>query len=434
MASSKRNWVSARDAAGSRRARPDLQRRRARVATTTTAAAHRKLSRSRSAAALAWGHGRARRAAASSKYGDPVTYMRSGRSGGGTPRDLYRAARDLRGRRTRILCARQRTPSMIPQVWSARGRHPDLAAARTAMIGLGFWRPWTKETLRRLRRDERRAPEPRVGRRQTSPPELGIASVGKRTNRRSPSRPSPRSATTSGITSELFPDKSCGPTQADCLDAPMSLTTPNIQDPKASAMVVHALGLAVPARRNLGDAQALHGEELFGQIGCGSCHIQKMVTGVLADWPELSNQTIHPYTDLLLHDMGSELAGAGRPDFKRPAADTPHPSTVGPRRYLSASSVATCSCCTTAARAISPGDPQWHEGQSTGRARIRSATYRRRARRPGRVPPVTSAHRPVAADARRLESGGEIGGPVRCYALSRLGSARRTDHMSQETS
>ena len=35
-----------------------------------------------------------------------------------------------------------------------------------------------------------------------------------------------------GITSELFPDKSCGPTQTDCLDAPMSLTIPNIQDPQ----------------------------------------------------------------------------------------------------------------------------------------------------------------------------------------------------------
>jgi CxxC motif-containing protein (DUF1111 family) len=65
----------------------------------------------------------------------------------------------------------------------------------------------------------------------------------------------------------------------------------------------------------LHDAQALHGEELFGQIGCGSCHSQKIVTGVLPDWPELSNQTIHPYTDLLLHDMGSDLAD-GRPDFE----------------------------------------------------------------------------------------------------------------------
>jgi CxxC motif-containing protein (DUF1111 family) len=131
-----------------------------------------------------------------------------------------------------------------------------------------------------------------------------------------------------GITSAMFPDKSCTAAQTDCLAAPMSDTIPNIQDPKAAAMVVHALGLAVPARRKLDDAQALHGEELFGQIGCGSCHVQKMVTGVLADWPELSNQTIHPYTDLLLHDMGAGLAD-GRPDFEATGSEWRTPPLWG---------------------------------------------------------------------------------------------------------
>ncbi|MGB1017393.1 MAG: di-heme oxidoredictase family protein, partial [Nannocystaceae bacterium] len=50
------------------------------------------------------------------------------------------------------------------------------------------------------------------------------------------------------------------------------------------------------------------------EAGCRSCHIQKFVTGQLADTPEVDNQEIYPYTDLLLHDMGSELAD-GRPDF-----------------------------------------------------------------------------------------------------------------------
>jgi CxxC motif-containing protein (DUF1111 family) len=39
-----------------------------------------------------------------------------------------------------------------------------------------------------------------------------------------------------------------------------------------------------------------------------------MKTGTFADVPLLSNQTIHPYTDLLLHDMGADLAD-GRPDY-----------------------------------------------------------------------------------------------------------------------
>jgi CxxC motif-containing protein (DUF1111 family) len=117
-----------------------------------------------------------------------------------------------------------------------------------------------------------------------------------------------------GVTSAMFPDRNCGPTERECLNAPQSATLPNIQDVKADAMVVHALGLAVPARRNLDDPSALRGEQVFTDIGCDRCHVTTMVTGVLADWPELSNQTIHPYTDLLLHDMGGGLAD-GRPEF-----------------------------------------------------------------------------------------------------------------------
>jgi CxxC motif-containing protein (DUF1111 family) len=54
---------------------------------------------------------------------------------------------------------------------------------------------------------------------------------------------------------------------------------------------------------------------LFGDLGCSSCHTTSFTTGVLDDAPELSSQLIHPYTDLLLHDMGDDLAD-GRPDFE----------------------------------------------------------------------------------------------------------------------
>ncbi|RYE84866.1 MAG: hypothetical protein EOO75_17615, partial [Myxococcales bacterium] len=48
------------------------------------------------------------------------------------------------------------------------------------------------------------------------------------------------------------------------------------------------------------------------QVGCGSCHVGEMRTGAHAI-PELADQLIRPYTDLLLHDMGPELAD-DRPD------------------------------------------------------------------------------------------------------------------------
>jgi CxxC motif-containing protein (DUF1111 family) len=93
-------------------------------------------------------------------------------------------------------------------------------------------------------------------------------------------------------------------------------------------MNVHAHSIAVPARRNLSDPHALHGEQLFAQAGCASCHIPKLQTGTLAGWPQLSNQTIWPFSDLLLHDMGSELAD-GRPDFEATGSDWRTPPLWG---------------------------------------------------------------------------------------------------------
>jgi CxxC motif-containing protein (DUF1111 family) len=56
------------------------------------------------------------------------------------------------------------------------------------------------------------------------------------------------------------------------------------------------------------------GQALFAAIGCGGCHMQTLRTGELAGVPSASNQVIHPYTDLLLHDMGRGLAD-DRADF-----------------------------------------------------------------------------------------------------------------------
>ena len=69
---------------------------------------------------------------------------------------------------------------------------------------------------------------------------------------------------------------------------------------------VSALG--VNARRNLSDASALHGEQLFASANCVQCHTPTLQTSPYHPMAELRNQTIHPYTDLLLHDMGPGLA------------------------------------------------------------------------------------------------------------------------------
>ena len=65
--------------------------------------------------------------------------------------------------------------------------------------------------------------------------------------------------------------------------------------------------------RNLDDPQVAQGAKLFLSAGSAACHTPQYVTGE-SDIPALSHQTIYPYTDLLLHDMGDGLAD-NRPDF-----------------------------------------------------------------------------------------------------------------------
>jgi CxxC motif-containing protein (DUF1111 family) len=66
--------------------------------------------------------------------------------------------------------------------------------------------------------------------------------------------------------------------------------------------------LSVPAQRDVDDTLVMAGEALFRSIGCGQCHVTDMATGSHHPFAELRGQSIKPYTDLLLHDMGEGLA------------------------------------------------------------------------------------------------------------------------------
>ena len=113
-----------------------------------------------------------------------------------------------------------------------------------------------------------------------------------------------------GITTSLFLiENSAGQPQLT-----ENRTTPEVSDEILDVVTFYVQTLAVPARRNVDDPQVMHGEQLFAQAQCASCHIPTLRTGVLSGVPSVSNQTIHPYTDLLLHDMGPGLAD-NRPDF-----------------------------------------------------------------------------------------------------------------------
>lgn len=126
-----------------------------------------------------------------------------------------------------------------------------------------------------------------------------------------------------GITSTRFPQESCTAAQKDCLAAPRGAQglAPEIDDPTFNDVVFYQASLAPAARRNPREAQVVQGQKLFAQAQCAACHRPSYVTAEGPDplFPRLSSkalrgQTIWPYTDLLLHDMGEGLAD-GRPDF-----------------------------------------------------------------------------------------------------------------------
>jgi CxxC motif-containing protein (DUF1111 family) len=114
----------------------------------------------------------------------------------------------------------------------------------------------------------------------------------------------------------MFPAENCPPAQTACAAAKSGggPGAPELSDEKLRAMTVYGLGLGVPARREWTRGDVVRGEKLFAEIACAACHLPKVQTGTLDGFPELSNQTIRPFTDLLLHDLGTELAD-GRPDF-----------------------------------------------------------------------------------------------------------------------
>jgi CxxC motif-containing protein (DUF1111 family) len=87
----------------------------------------------------------------------------------------------------------------------------------------------------------------------------------------------------------------------------------DLYDSTLYAVAYYMKTLQVPVRRNLTDENVIRGKSLFTSAGCISCHVSKHRTEVNMLSPETSNQVIYPYTDLLLHDMGSGLAD-NRPD------------------------------------------------------------------------------------------------------------------------
>jgi CxxC motif-containing protein (DUF1111 family) len=96
-----------------------------------------------------------------------------------------------------------------------------------------------------------------------------------------------------GVTSKIFPDT----------DA-----TPELSNTEVLKLATYMSLVGVYPQRNAEDPQVVTGSQLFRTVGCNNCHITDAVTGPNHPFAELRNQAFRPYTDLLLHDMGPDLA------------------------------------------------------------------------------------------------------------------------------
>ena len=117
-----------------------------------------------------------------------------------------------------------------------------------------------------------------------------------------------------GLTTRLLPHDECTAAQADCRAMPHG-GEPEVSDNILASVLFYTRNLAVPARRDVDALEVRRGKQLFVDAGCAKCHTPSFVTAADAAEPELARQTIRPYSDLLLHDMGDGLAD-GRPEFQ----------------------------------------------------------------------------------------------------------------------
>jgi CxxC motif-containing protein (DUF1111 family) len=130
-----------------------------------------------------------------------------------------------------------------------------------------------------------------------------------------------------GLSSVVYPEQNCPPVQKSCGEQ-MVAGKPEITPLRLAATEFYVAARMVPARRNVDDPRVRDGERLFAQAKCAICHVPELRTGDYPSLPQLSHQTIRPYTDLLLHDMGLGLAD-DRPDFLAGGRDWRTPALWG---------------------------------------------------------------------------------------------------------
>lgn len=114
------------------------------------------------------------------------------------------------------------------------------------------------------------------------------------------------------ITSDLFPGENCTPAQVACRRVPNG-GQPELSTAQLDDITFYVAHLAPPPRRDETSPLVVRGAVAFAGFGCAACHRPNLRTGDNPQYPALAQREFAPYTDLLVHDMGTRLAD-GRPD------------------------------------------------------------------------------------------------------------------------
>ncbi|MFH1805199.1 MAG: di-heme oxidoredictase family protein [Pseudomonadota bacterium] len=117
-----------------------------------------------------------------------------------------------------------------------------------------------------------------------------------------------------GLSTPLYPDPAgdCTTVQTLCRATPNGATPDfdnlEVNQPMTDMVLFYTRHLAPPVRRNADDPDVVAGEAVFHQAGCVACHTPNYQIPAPDSAAAPSPQTIWPYSDLLLHDMGDGLA------------------------------------------------------------------------------------------------------------------------------
>lgn len=195
--------------------------------------------------------------------------------------------------------------SLRKPAYAFKGATPEFYSVRLTpqLVGLGLLEAVSESTILALADPDDRDKDGISGRAQiVSDPETHQPRLGRFGYKAGQARLSHQIASAfnhdMGVTTAIFAQ----------LDGATKVEQPELADTDLAHLTRYISTLGVSARRDLTNAEALRGEQIFVRANCVRCHTPTLTTSAHHPLAELRNQRIHPYTDLLLHDLGAGLA------------------------------------------------------------------------------------------------------------------------------